>query len=199
MGAPRRRFISPRPTRSRRAPSPGISPIRARCSGSSRDERSCGRPGASRQHRHRRARAGLYMKHRSPSWRGTAGDGQSELRDLRQGGRHHRRRPNFGMARRRAGGDALRELGVACVLARSFAGSSIATPSIWALGDELCRHRPHRRRRPDRGRRRARRGCRLGLGMRLHCDPLPPHLLEMIADGGLVRTSSAGSPATGQA
>jgi 3-isopropylmalate/(R)-2-methylmalate dehydratase small subunit len=86
-------------------------------------------------------------------------------------------------ASRRA--EALKHLGVAAVLARSFGASSIAMRSISAAGAGLRGVEDQRRRsRPCRcGHRRDRqqdaRNHTFGL-------PLPPFLLAMIADGGLV-------------
>jgi 3-isopropylmalate/(R)-2-methylmalate dehydratase small subunit len=95
---------------------------------------------------------------------------------------------NFGMgSSREQAAQALQALGVAAVLARSFAGIFYRNALNYGLLALTC---------AEAGRIKA--GDRLAVdgvkgeavvestGERFACEPLPPHLLEMIADGGLV-------------
>lgn len=95
---------------------------------------------------------------------------------------------NFGMgSSREQAVMALRQLGVAAVLARSFAGLFYRNAVNLGLLVMNCADTD----RIGDGDRIEVDGVRgevtdVRSGARLGCEPLPPHLLEMIADGGLV-------------
>lgn len=102
--------------------------------------------------------------------------------DIVAGGR------NFGMgSSREQAVMALRELGVAAVLAPSFAGIFYRNALNLGLLALVC---------PDAGQIRADGTAEidpvaatlrdLETGAHLSCEPLPPHLLQMVADGGLL-------------
>lgn len=95
---------------------------------------------------------------------------------------------NFGMgSSREQAVMALRELGVAAVLAPSFAGIFYRNALNLGLLALVC---------PDAGKIRADATVEiepvaailrdLETGVSLSCEPLPPHLLQMVADGGLL-------------
>lgn len=95
---------------------------------------------------------------------------------------------NFGMgSSREQAVQALRELGVAAVLAQSFAGIFYRNALNLGLLALVCRDTDQ----IEEGNRimvdgAAGRLVNLSSGREHVCEPLPPHLLAMIADGGLV-------------
>ncbi len=95
---------------------------------------------------------------------------------------------NFGMgSSREQAVQALRHLGVAAVLAKSFAGIFYRNALNLGLLALVCADADHigpgQRLivEADRGE-----AINIGSGARIPCEPLPPHLLQMVADGGLV-------------
>jgi 3-isopropylmalate/(R)-2-methylmalate dehydratase small subunit len=95
---------------------------------------------------------------------------------------------NFGLgsSREQAAG-ALRQLGVAAVVATSFAGLFYRNALNLGVAVLTC---------PDAGRIRAGDALRIDAeagrienetsGETLRCEPIPPHLMEMVRDGGLL-------------
>ncbi len=95
---------------------------------------------------------------------------------------------NFGMgSSREQAAQALRQLGIAAVLAISFAGIFYRNALNLGLLALVCPE-TERIRAGDRLTVDGVRGVvsNLTTGERLQCEPLPPHLLRMIEDGGLV-------------
>ena len=95
---------------------------------------------------------------------------------------------NFGMgSSREQAAEALRHLGIAAVVAISFAGifyrNALNLGLLAVVCAESARIRPG-----DRLRIEAERGMvsNLSTGDSYACEPLPAHLLEMVGDGGLM-------------
>jgi 3-isopropylmalate/(R)-2-methylmalate dehydratase small subunit len=95
---------------------------------------------------------------------------------------------NFGMgsSREQAAG-ALKHLGVAAVLAPSFAGLfyrnafNLGLPLVVCVESHTIQAGDELRVEPESGR-----VSNLTRGLTLACEPIPPHLMEMIRDGGLL-------------
>jgi 3-isopropylmalate/(R)-2-methylmalate dehydratase small subunit len=95
---------------------------------------------------------------------------------------------NFGMGSSREQAVlALRQLGVQAVLARSFAGIFYRNALNLGLLALVCPN-GEALRAGDRGTVDGTRGeaSNLTTAVRIPCEPLPPHLVQMVADGGLV-------------
>src|SRR5690606_32860613 len=95
---------------------------------------------------------------------------------------------NFGMgSSREQAAMALRHLGVAAVVAKSFAGLFFRNALNLGLVALVCpaadRIRPGDRLSVDAE---AGRITNLTTGETYACEPIPPHLVEMIRDGGLL-------------
>jgi len=95
---------------------------------------------------------------------------------------------NFGAgSSREQAPEALRQLGVAALIAESFAGLfyrnafNLGLPALVCAGAKRIRAGDSLELHPEAGSIR-----NLTTGEKLACEPIPPHLMQMVRDGGLL-------------